>query len=178
MAHGSPSTWLVQGLPPVPPHTPWPHELSARVKPEPHPPRPPPLTHQHHHTPVQDATVVAEAAVRAEQGILYAVAPVRAGDGRTLVGSKATPTAQSRTDPGPGRHLRAQQDPARQLGPDSQPSPLHPLSGEGRPGASSRDHPGPPLQAPGRATSWTGASRPCSTQEPSLTPQRPWAVER
>lgn len=39
----------------------------------------PPATHQHHHTPVQDASVVAKAAVRAEQRILQAVAPGRAG---------------------------------------------------------------------------------------------------
>lgn len=36
-------------------------------------------THQHHHTPVQDPTIVAKATVRAEQRILQAVAPGRAG---------------------------------------------------------------------------------------------------
>lgn len=46
-------------------HT-WPQ---VGLLPHPHP------THQHYHTPIQDASVVAEATVRAEQRILQAMAP-------------------------------------------------------------------------------------------------------
>lgn len=41
-----------------------------------------PTTHQHDHTPIQDAPVVAVATGRAEQGILKSVAPGKEGRGR------------------------------------------------------------------------------------------------
>lgn len=111
------------------------------------------VTHQHHHTPVQDATVVAEATVRAEQGILHAVAPVRAEDSEKLGRVKSHPYLPGQDRSGPWQTSESPAESSTAAGPRLPGfSPFHtpdaPSVGEGRPGASSQDHPGPAPPGP------------------------------
>lgn len=81
-------------------------------------------THQHHHTPIQDAAVVAEATVRTKQRILQAVAAGRAGDSENLGQGQNLPTLPSPgAVQGPGRYLRAWPKPDPHSGQLIHPSP-------------------------------------------------------
>ena len=89
-----------------------PHLVTATPAPRRHP------TYQHHHTPIQDATVVVEATVGAEQRVLQAVAPGKQEWApaepqavRTSGKAKSRPTP-----PSPGRHLGTWPRPAPHSG--------------------------------------------------------------